>query len=199
MRDSFFPGEDSPENSIRNLRPHIFPDGSLHGKSGFQSRHDPGFDQVLPVKSDDAGDKSEKNENKEAGSEARIPFPIRVLQTKEGELYVLVDKAGVATGGRGSRMLWATMMGPLDTEKPLRAQLEGVGLWMKVEQAGDETRKVMDNWNSKTEGAFAASVDLSDLLNNEAQALAAIRSSDRKALEAVCPNPFGQIRTTADD
>jgi hypothetical protein len=119
----------------------------------------------------------------------KIPFPIRVLQTKEGELYALVNKAGSA-GPRMKQTRWAKIIGPLEAGKPLKEQLEGVGPLMKVEQTREDMKKAMDGWNSKAEGAFEASVDLSDLLNNEAQALAAINSRDRGALERVCPNPY---------
>jgi len=82
------------------------------------------------------------------------------------------------------------LIGPLDTEKPLKGQLEGVGPWMKVEQTRDEMLKVKDKWNSIAEGAFIMSVDLSDMLQNEAGVLAAIKSRDREAVEKLCPNPF---------
>ena len=116
-------------------------------------------------------------------------FPIQVLQTKEGELYVFVDKAGVIDI-RMKQRIWAKLIGPLDAKKPLKEQLEGVGPWMEVEQTKEEMRRVMDRWNSMSEGAFSASVDLSDMLNNEAGVLAAIKSCDRQAVEKVCPNPY---------
>ena len=123
-------------------------------------------------------------------SKEKIKFPIRVLHTSEGELFVLVDKACVADTGRGSRTLWARMIGPLDKEKSLKVQLEGVGPRMEIGQTKEETQKVMASWDSKTKGAFIASVDLTDLLANKAKALAAIKLYDRKALERVCPNPY---------
>lgn len=129
---------------------------------------------------------------------ARIPFIVRVLQTKEGELYVLADKAGAAAGGRGSRTLWAAVMGPLDPGKPLKEQLEGLGPWMRVDQTREEMQKAMDSWNSKAEGAFVASVDLPDMLGNEAGVLAAIKSRDREALERLCPNPYIMKKTLSD-
>jgi hypothetical protein len=118
-------------------------------------------------------------------------FPIRVLATKEGELYVSVTKAGISSF-RMRQTLWMKIIGPLDLQTPLKEQLEGVGPWMKVEQTKDEMRKAKDSWDSKAkgEGAFVASVDLSDMLQNEAGVLTAIASRDKKALEQLCPNPF---------
>ncbi len=116
-------------------------------------------------------------------------FPIRILQTQNGELYISVTKAGI-TAYRMRQTLWMKIIGPLEPEKPLKGQLEEVGPWMKVEQTREDMLKVKDKWNSLSEGAFVISVDLSDMLQNESGVLAAIKSRDRGAVENLCPNPF---------